>query len=48
MTAVMFKYQDCLFDQSGILRASVGKEKDNLGNTGSWGGELARSLAVQR
>lgn len=41
ITAIMFKYQDCLFDWSGSLKASVGKEKDNLGNTGSQGGELA-------
>lgn len=56
----MVKYQDCLFDQSGILRASVEKENRDLGNTGSQRGQLAffvvfffffqeaRSLTVQR
>lgn len=41
ITAITFKYQDRLFDRSGILRASMGKEKDILWNAGSQGGELA-------
>lgn len=34
MTALMFKYQDCLFDWSGILRPVWGKKTTNWGTLG--------------